>query len=100
VKKSLSNSFNFLVTFILMNFTFYVNSSLGLAVPPRVRFLQKWKKAKEAKSKEKEKLAQSMVEDLTEKLNKSSDSEVSVDEPELPHHPSFKKDSYNFHGKF
>lgn len=41
-----------------------------------------------------------MVEDLTEKLNESSVSEISVDEPEPAHHPSFKKDSYNFHGKF
>ncbi|XP_025425125.1 probable ATP-dependent RNA helicase DDX10 [Sipha flava] len=72
--------------------------SLGLAIPPRVRFLQKWKKAKELKKKEKETLAQSMVDNLSEKLNKSSDSEVSEvveDEPQL-NRSSFK-DSYNFH---
>lgn len=87
---------------------FYVYSSLGLAVPPRVRFLQKWKKAKEAKKKEREALGQTMVEDLNEKLNKSSDSEVSEDEQELnrpslkdtynsePYRPS-SKDTYDFH---
>lgn len=37
-----------------------------------------------------------MVDDLSEKLNKLSDSEVSDDEPELVK-PPFKKDSYNFH---
>ncbi|XP_026817037.1 probable ATP-dependent RNA helicase DDX10 [Rhopalosiphum maidis] len=70
-------------------------SSLGLAIPPRVRFLQKWKKAKEAKKKEKDTLAQTVVENLNEKLNKSSDSEISDDEPE-PYQSSVK-DSYNFH---
>jgi ATP-dependent RNA helicase DDX10/DBP4 len=69
-------------------------SSLGLAVPPRVRFLQKWKKAKEAKKKEKELLDGTLVEGLTEKLD-NSDCEVSEDEPE-PYQPSFK-DSYDFH---
>lgn len=75
---------------------FNVYSSLGLAVPPRVRFLQKWKKAKEAKKKEKETLDQTMVNDLSEKLNKLSDSEISDDEHELVR-PSFKKHLYNFH---
>ncbi|XP_060853220.1 probable ATP-dependent RNA helicase DDX10 [Rhopalosiphum padi] len=70
-------------------------SSLGLAIPPRVRFLQKWKKAKEAKKKEKDTLAQTVVENLNEKLNKSSDSEISEDEPE-PYQSSVK-DTYNFH---
>lgn len=70
-------------------------SSLGLAIPPRVRFLQKWKKAKEAKKKEKETFAEIVVEDLNEKLNKSSGSDVSDDEPGL--YQSSVKDSYNFH---
>uniref|UniRef100_A0A2S2PDC6 ATP-dependent RNA helicase n=1 Tax=Schizaphis graminum TaxID=13262 RepID=A0A2S2PDC6_SCHGA len=70
-------------------------SSLGLAIPPRVRFLQKWKKAKEAKKKEKDKIAETVVENLNEKLNKSSDSEISDDEPEPCQ--SSVKDSYNFH---
>lgn len=70
-------------------------SSLGLAIPPRVRFLQKWKKAKEAKKKEKDTLAQTVVENLNEKLNKSSDSEISEDEPD-PYQSSVK-DTYNFH---
>lgn len=77
---------------------YLIYSSLGLAVPPRVRFLQKWKKAKEAKKKEKETLSHTMVEDLAEKLNKSSNSEVSSeseDEPER-YQPS-SKDTYNFH---
>ncbi|KAL4096403.1 hypothetical protein QTP88_021365 [Uroleucon formosanum] len=72
-------------------------SSLGLAIPPRVRFLQKWKKAKEAKKKEKVMIAQTVVEDLNEKLKKSSDSEISDDEPEPRAYQSFVKDSYNFH---
>ncbi|XP_022173463.1 probable ATP-dependent RNA helicase DDX10 [Myzus persicae] len=72
-------------------------SSLGLAIPPRVRFLQKWKKAKEAKKKEKDTIAQTVVEDLNEKLNKSSDSEISDDEPESDMYQSSVKDSYNFH---
>ncbi|XP_001948824.1 probable ATP-dependent RNA helicase DDX10 [Acyrthosiphon pisum] len=72
-------------------------SSLGLAIPPRVRFLQKWKKAKEAKKKEKDTIAQTVVEDLNEKLNKSSDSEISDDEPEPQAYQSSVKDSYNFH---
>lgn len=66
-----------------------------MAVPPRVRFLQKWKKAREAKKKEKDTLSQTIVEDLNEKLNRSTDSEVSEDEPE-PNRSSFN-DSYNFH---
>ncbi|XP_025198680.1 probable ATP-dependent RNA helicase DDX10 [Melanaphis sacchari] len=70
-------------------------SSLGLAIPPRVRFLQKWKKAKEAKKKEKDAIAQTEIENLNEKLNKSSDSEISDDEPEPL--KSSVKDSYNFH---
>lgn len=37
-----------------------------------------------------------MVDDLSEKLNKLSDSEISDDEPELVR-SSLKKDSYNFH---
>jgi len=73
------------------------NSSLGLAIPPRVRFLQKWKKAKEAKKKEKDIIAQTVVEDLHEKLNKSNDSEISDDEPEPQSYQSSVKDSYNFH---
>ncbi|XP_015380265.1 PREDICTED: probable ATP-dependent RNA helicase DDX10 [Diuraphis noxia] len=72
-------------------------SSLGLAIPPRVRFLQKWKKAKEAKKKEKDSIAQTVVENLNEKLNKSSDSEISDDEPEPKVYQSSVKDSYNFH---
>lgn len=83
---------------IIVYFWFYIWRSLGLAIPPRVRFLQKWKKAKEAKKKDKETLAQTMVEDLNKKLNKSSDSDASEaieDEPEL-NRSSFK-DSYNFH---
>lgn len=72
-------------------------SSLGLAIPPRVRFLQKWKKAKEAKKKEKDMIAQTVVEELNEKLNKSSDSEISDDEPEPRAYQSSVKDSYNFH---
>lgn len=72
-------------------------SSLGLAIPPRVRFLQKWKKAKEAKKKEKDTIAQTVVEDLNEKLNKSSDSEISDDKPESDMYQSSVKDSYNFH---
>ncbi|CAI6344500.1 unnamed protein product [Macrosiphum euphorbiae] len=72
-------------------------SSLGLAIPPRVRFLQKWKKAKEAKKKEKDTIAQTIVEDLNEKLNKSSDSEISDNEPEPQAYQSSVKDSYNFH---
>lgn len=75
----------------------HVYRSLGLAIPPRVRFLQKWKKNKEAKNKEKETLTQSMVDDLNEKLNKSSDSEVSEDEFKLDSNVSSLKDSYNFH---
>lgn len=40
-----------------------------------------------------------MVKDLNEKLNKSSDSEVSEDEPEPEPEPnhSYFKDLYNFH---
>lgn len=57
--------------------------------------MQKWKKAREAKKKEKEILSQTMVEDLSEKLNKSSDTEVSEDDIE-PNKSSFK-DTYNFH---
>lgn len=75
-------------------------SSLGLAIPPRVRFLQKWKKAKEAKKKEKDTIAQTVVENLNEKLNKSSDSEISDDEPDININHQYKssvKDSYNFH---
>lgn len=72
-------------------------SSLGLAIPPRVRFLQKWKKAKEAKKKEKDTIAQTVVEDLNEKLNKSSDSEITDDELEPQAYQSTVKDSYNFH---
>ncbi|XP_027852332.2 probable ATP-dependent RNA helicase DDX10 [Aphis gossypii] len=75
-------------------------SSLGLAIPPRVRFLQKWKKAKEAKKKEKDTIAQTVVENLNEKLNKSSDSEISDDEPDINLNHQYKssvKDSYNFH---
>lgn len=64
-----------------------------------MRFLQKWKKAKEAKKKEKETLAQTIVEGLNGNFNKSpdsdSDSEVLNDEPELSRLPL--KDSYNFH---
>jgi len=84
---------------LIFNFNFNVcNSSLGLAIPPRVRFLQKWKKAKEAKKKEKDTIAQTVVENLNEKLNKSSDSEISDDEPEPEVYQSSVKDSYNFHG--
>lgn len=73
-------------------------SSLGLAIPPRVRFLQKWKKAKETKKKEKDIIAQTVVEDLNEKLNKSSNSEISDNEPEVYQCGiSSVKDSYNFH---
>lgn len=92
----------FLLNILKRYFIFYifiifnVYSSLGLAVPPRVRFLQKWKKAKEAKTKEKETLNQTLVDNISEKLNKLSDSEVSDDEPELAR-PSFKKESFNFH---
>lgn len=71
--------------------------SLGLAIPPRVRFLQKWKKARDAKNKEKESLAQTMVQDLNKKLNKSSDSEVSDSEPEPEPKRLSNKDTYNFH---
>lgn len=38
-----------------------------------------------------------MVKDLNEKLNKSSDSEVSEDEPEPEPNQSSFKDLYNFH---
>ncbi|KAE9543021.1 hypothetical protein AGLY_002932 [Aphis glycines] len=75
-------------------------SSLGLAIPPRVRFLQKWKKAKEAQKKEKDTIAQTVVENLNEKLNKSSDSEISDDEPDTNLNHQYKssvKDSYIFH---
>lgn len=83
---------------MVVQFNFNIcNSSLGLAIPPRVRFLQKWKKAKEAKKKEKVMIAQTVVEDLNEKLKKSSDSEISDDEPEPRAYQSFVKDSYNFH---
>lgn len=62
-----------------------------------MRFLQKWKKAQEAKKKEKDILAQTVVECLNDNLNKSSDSgsEVLDDEPK-PSRLSFK-DSYQFH---
>lgn len=85
-----------MVVFINCLIKLNVCRSLGLAIPPRVRFLQKWKKAREAKKKEKETLAQTMVEDLNEKLNKSSDSEVSEDDIVEPHKSSFK-DTYDFH---
>lgn len=83
---------------MVVKFNFNVRkSSLGLAIPPRVRFLQKWKKAKEAKKKEKDTIAQTVVEDLNEKLNKSSDSEISDDVSEPQAYQSSVKDSYNFH---
>lgn len=83
---------------MIVKFNFHVfKSSLGLAIPPRVRFLQKWKKAKEAKKKENDITAQTLVENLNEKLNKSPDSEISDDEPELKVYQSSVKDSYNFH---
>lgn len=68
---------------------------MGLAVPPRVRFLQKWKKAREAKKKERETLSQTMVDNINENLDKSSDAEVSDDEIIPNHLPP--KDTYNFH---
>lgn len=60
-----------------------------------MRFLQKWKKAREAKQKERETLAQTIADDLNEKLDKSSDAEVSEDEMKPNHLPP--KDTYNFH---
>jgi len=81
-----------------VEFNFHVcKSSLGLAIPPRVRFLQKWKKAKEAKKKENDSNVQTVVENLSEKLNKSPDSEISDYEPEPEVYQSSVKDSYNFH---
>lgn len=62
-----------------------------------MRFLQKWKKAKEAKKKEKDTLAQTMVEGLNDNLKKSSDSgSEGLDDEPKPSRLSFK-DSFNFH---
>lgn len=47
------------------------------------------------KKKEKEAFTNKTVDELNEKLNKSSDSEISEDESEL-NHSSFK-DVYDFH---
>lgn len=84
---------SYVFVFIKIN----VCRSLGLAVPPRVRFLQKWKKAREAKKKEKELFAETMVNKLNEKLNKSSDSDVTDNELEPEPNRLSIKDSYNFH---
>ncbi|XP_050441516.1 probable ATP-dependent RNA helicase DDX10 [Adelges cooleyi] len=66
--------------------------SLGLAIPPRVRFLQKWKKSREAKVKAKELEDHTLATSLNEQLNNSDYSE---EEPESDH--SYRKDSYKFH---
>lgn len=60
-----------------------------------MRFLQKWKKSREIKEKEKETFTHNIVEELNKKLNKSSDSEISESEPEL--NQSSFKDVYDFH---